>query len=100
MKKSLVPIVILCLGLILFFDISTGYCASADEKANKLFVEAYQLLKSAQEADKTSYSDAFRLYKEALVKFERIISKYPSSQLAVKLITDEALDKNSLFEIE
>ena len=55
--------VIICLGLILIFG-----CASPDEKANKLFVEATQLVKKAQEAEKTSYSDALKLYEKALEK--------------------------------
>jgi len=75
--------VIICLGLILIFG-----CASPDEKANKLFVEATQLVKKAQEAEKTSYSDALKLYEKALEKIERIQSKYPSSELAVKIVQD------------
>ena len=81
--KKLSYYIITCLSLILIFG-----CSSPDEKANKLFVEASQLVKKAQEAEKTSYSDALKLYEKALEKIERIQSKYPSSELAVKLVQD------------
>ena len=81
--KKLSYYIITCLSLILIFG-----CSSPDEKANKLFVEASQLVKKAQEAEKTSYSDALKLYEKALEKIERIQSKYPSSELAVNLVQD------------
>jgi len=80
MKKSLFHIIFGCLVIVLFFG-----CSSSDEKANKLFVNATQLVKSAQEAEVKSYSDALKFYKDALEKTEEIISKYPSSQVAVRL---------------
>lgn len=84
-KKLLFHIIIACLTILLL----TGF-SSPDEKANKLFVEAFQLIKPAQELEKVSYAEALKLYEDALAKLDRIISKYPSSQLAVKLIQDEA----------
>ena len=81
--KKLSYYIITCLGLILIFG-----CSNPNEKANKLFVEASQLVKKAQEAEKTSYSDALKLYEKALEKIERIQSKYPSSELAVNLVQD------------
>ena len=83
--KKLSYHVIIYLGLILIFG-----CSSPDEKANKLFVEAAQLVEKAQEAEKTSYADALKLYKKALEKIERIQSKYPSSKLAVEIAQDKA----------
>jgi tetratricopeptide (TPR) repeat protein len=56
-----------------------------DARANQLFVEASQLVKSAQEAEQTSYVEAFKLYQAALAKAETITTKYQSSQLAVQL---------------
>ena len=85
MKKTLFRIIINCLGMVLFVG-----CSSPDEKANKLFVEASQLVKLVQEVERTSYFDAFKLYKDALEKLERITAKYPSSQLAVKIVQGEA----------
>lgn len=82
--------------------------ASQDRRANALFVEAYQLVKEAQEVEKTSYSDAYELYAESLAKLENIISKHSYSKIAVDLIqgnaklgsyTMEEL-KNLLNEIE
>ena len=81
--KKLSYYIITCLSLILIFG-----CSSPNEKANKLYVEASQLVKKAQEVEKRSYSDALKLYKKALGKIERIQSKYPSSELAVKLVQD------------
>ncbi len=69
-----------CLGLVSFYG-----CSSPDENANKLFVEASQLVQKAQETEGMSYSDAFELYNDALTRLEKITSKYPSSQLAVNL---------------
>ena len=88
--KKLSYYIITCLSLILIFG-----CSSPDEKANKLFVEASQLVKKAQEAEKTSYSDALKLYEKALEKIERIQSKYPSSELAVKLVQDSRIKVGS-----
>ncbi len=73
-------------------------CASPDEKANKLYVEAVKLVESAQKVEDTSYRDALKLYKEALGKLERIISKYPSSQIAVKIASGEVKDMKNLKE--
>lgn len=84
MKTSMLHI-IGCLSMVLLVG-----CSSPDEKANKLFVEASQLVKSAQEVEKTSYSSALKLYNEVAAKVEEIISKYPSSQIAVKLCQGEA----------
>ncbi|MBI3797828.1 MAG: hypothetical protein HY268_12780 [Deltaproteobacteria bacterium] len=55
-----------------------------DARANQPFVEASQLVKSAQEAEQTSYAEAFRLYQAALAKADTITAKYQSSQLAVQ----------------
>lgn len=60
-----------------------------DARANQLFVEASQLVKSAQEAEQTSYAEAFRLYQAALAKAETITSKYQSSQLAVQFTSGQ-----------
>jgi len=65
-----------------------GY-AGSNEEANKLFVEAYQLVEKAQKVEKTSYSDALKLYEKALRKIESIPTKCPSSDLAVKILQNK-----------
>ncbi len=85
MKKSLYYFLVACLTIILLAG-----CSTPDEKANKLFVEASELIKSAQEVEETSYVDAFKLYEKSLTKLERITSKYPSSQLAVEIAQGKA----------
>ena len=45
-----------------------GDWLNPDARANKLFVEASQLVKSAQEAERTSYAEASKHYQAALVQ--------------------------------
>lgn len=84
MSKSLFQMMIGCLGVVLFIG-----CTGPEEKAQKLLAQASQLLHSAQEAEKTNYSDAFTFYQEALAKAETITARYPSSQLATQLAQGE-----------
>jgi tetratricopeptide (TPR) repeat protein len=83
-RLMLLSVVISCLALL-----AVGGCSSPDEKANKLYVEATELVKKGQEVEKASYSDASRLFDNALAKIHMITSKYPSSQLAVKFAQGE-----------
>jgi tetratricopeptide (TPR) repeat protein len=85
MRKSLVRGLVVLLVVMFLVAFS-----SPDEKANKLFVEAYQLINSAKEAEETSYPDALKLYKDALIKLESIVLDYPSTRLAVEIIQDKA----------
>lgn len=71
--------IVLCVG-----------CTSLEEKADKLLTEASRLVRSAQEAEQTSYSDALQLYQGGLEKAETITATYPSSLLASKLAQGEA----------
>jgi tetratricopeptide (TPR) repeat protein len=80
MKKLFIPIILTCSTIGLFTGLSI-----AAEDANRLFSNASQLLQSAQETEKTSYSDAFKLYREALDKLEGIIKEYPASKLVAEL---------------
>jgi tetratricopeptide (TPR) repeat protein len=98
MKKLLPLILVGFLGILLSVS-----CSGADDNAgaNRLFVEAFQLVKSAQEAEKTSYVEAFKLYQNALAKVESIPEKYPSSDLAVKIVQgDVKLGSYSLTEFK
>ena len=63
--------------------------AIADDtgKANKLFVEAVQRLQSADKA--ASDEERLRLSEEALTNLNKIVKRYPSTDLAVNLVSDE-----------
>lgn len=52
-------------------------CSNANENANKLYIEASRLFKSAD-------------YEQALQKLGTIIEEYPESDIAVKLVQGEA----------
>ena len=72
--------------------------ATPDASANKLFVEAVQLIASAE---KETGEVAIKDYEQALIKLEGIIANYSDSDLAVKLIANETLfTGKSLKEIE
>ena len=62
--------------------------ATPDASANKLFVEAVQLITSAEEQTGEA---AIKDYEQALGKLGEIISNYSESDLAVKLISGETL---------
>ena len=65
-----------------------GCGGDPDEQANKLFVEAVQLIESAESK---SDEDAIKDYEQALSNVQRIIDDYSESDLAVKLISGETL---------
>ena len=79
--KKVLPYIVISLAMVAIVG-----CSSPDEKANSLFIEAFRLVEEAQEAEKTSYIDASRLYEKALKKTKIIITKYPSSALAVQIV--------------
>ncbi|MFC1799400.1 hypothetical protein ACFL2Z_00600 [Candidatus Eisenbacteria bacterium] len=64
-------------------------CGDPNQKANTLYVEACGLVESGKRAEETSYARAADHYREALTRVDRIIEKYPSSELAVKLAGGE-----------
>ena len=85
---------------LLFLCVCTGVtCAGADDKAaaNKIFVETVQLLKQAAAAQP---SDAVGLYEKALRNLDSIVANYPSSDLAVQLISGQAIGQVSRTSIE
>ncbi len=65
-------------------------CTTPDEAANQLFVEASNLVVTADEASQGNFSAALEHYKKALAKVEKISSKYSSSQLAVQIAQGNA----------
>jgi len=57
--------------------------------ANKLFVEAVKLVKSAE--GEKSFEKTLSVMEEALARLYKIIDDYPSSDLAVKLISGQSV---------
>lgn len=64
-------------------------CSDPERRAVVLQKEASQLVQSAQEAGKRSYSAAAACYQTALTKAEELISHYPSSSAAQQLSQGE-----------
>src|SRR5262249_476909 len=64
-------------------------CTGPEEKSDPLLAEATHLVRSAQEAERTSYATAFTLYREALSQAEALVSQYPPSPAADQLIRGE-----------
>ena len=92
MKRILAVLVI---GLSLVMGTVSGALASDDSaRANSLFVEAVQLIQSSQ----NTLNDKEKLEQldNALGKLNRIIDRYPSSDLAVKLITGQSIGNINL----
>ena len=73
--------------------------ALADEtsEANKLFVEAVKLVKSAE--GEKSFEKTLSVMEEALARLYKIIDDYPSSDLAVKLISGQSVGGISLEDV-
>jgi len=61
-----------------------------NKKANELYVHAAETINNISTEAK-SYSEAYEYYKSARENIERILSKYPSSNLAVRLLSGETL---------
>jgi uncharacterized protein (TIGR03067 family) len=74
-------------------------CTAADDQvaANKVFVETVQLL---QQAAAAKPSEAVGLYEKALRNLDSIIANYPSSDLAVQIISGQAIGQVSRISIE
>ena len=72
-----------------------GCGGNPNKKANELFVEAVQLITSAEEQTGEA---AIKDYEQALGKLEKIIANYSESDLAVKLIAGETLFKGESLE--
>ena len=84
--------------LLLVVVLMGGCGGDPNKKANELFVEAVQLITSAEEQ---AGEAAIKDYEQALGKLGEIISNYKESDLAVKLISGETLfTGKSLMEIK
>ena len=77
----------------------TAMPASADEtaEANRLFVESVKLLSQADALD--AETDKLPLLEQALSKLNGIIDQHPSSDLAVKLITNQSIGDISISNV-
>jgi len=73
--------------------------ALADDigEANELLVEAVQLLQSAEGT--TDAMERLKLSEEALGNLNEIVERYPSTDLAVKLITGQAIGSISMADV-
>ena len=65
--------------------------------ANKLFVEAVKLVMSAE--GEKSFEKTLSVMEEALARLYKIIDGYPSSDLAVKLISGQSVGGISLEDV-
>jgi len=76
--------------LVAVFALGVASSAVAEDNAdaNKLFVETMQLLKQAKSA---SRADAVDLYERALKNLDEIVSDYPSSSLAVQIVSGQPI---------
>ena len=82
-------------GALLF---SAGATLADDTgEANKLFVEAVKLVKSAE--GEKSFEKTLSVMEEALARLYKIIDDYPSSDLAVKLINGQDTGSISLEDV-
>ena len=73
--------------------------AAADDpaQANRLLVEAVQLIKAAEA--ESGASKKLALLEDAIAKLNEIIEQHPSSSLAVKLITDQPIGSLSFAKV-
>ncbi len=66
-----------------------GCSADPNEKANKLYVEASQLLQSAQQRKEKKFSADYAAYQDAKETIDAILTDYPASTVAVGLLSGQ-----------
>ena len=82
-------------------ELSTEKVITPDEAANKLFVEAVELVSEAKSKEGTNLTSAIKSYEEAVGKVRKIVSDYKESDIAVKLVSGETLfTGKSMAQIE
>src|SRR6266542_5561333 len=62
-----------------------------EEQANKLFVEAAQLIEKCEEIAGADIQAAYKNGNSALQKLDAIVAKYPGSKMAVELVQGRAV---------
>ena len=88
-----------CLFLMTTFllALSTPADSSPNEQANKLFVEAVRLIRVAE--DEPSAQKTLELLMQAHDNLQTIVDDYPSTDLAVKLISGQSIGYVSLASV-
>ena len=83
----------------LLFSAGSAWADFDDDtaRANELFVEAVKLVKSVENAE--GPIEKAEVLEEALSKLNEIVDDYPSSDLAVKLITNQKIGDTSLKDV-
>jgi hypothetical protein len=76
---------------------TSGAHADENAEANKLFVEAAQIVKKAAAAQLT---ESIELYEQALQNLDRIVATYPSSTLAVQIVSGQSVGNVSRTAVE
>jgi formylglycine-generating enzyme required for sulfatase activity len=72
-------------------ELSTEKVITPNEVANKLFVEAVELVEDAQSKEAHDVKGAIAGYERALAKVREITREYKESDIAVKLVSGETL---------
>ena len=89
---------VLMIGLSLVMGTVSGALASDDSaRANSLFVEAVRLIQSSQNT--LNNQEKLEQLDTAQGKLNQIIERYPSSDLAVKLITGQSIGNINLVAL-
>ena len=84
------------IAITLLFSAGSALVDNTGE-ANKLFVKAVKLVKSAE--GEKSFEKTLSVMEEALAKLNKIIDDYPSGDLAVKLINGQDTGSISLEDV-
>ena len=84
------------IAITLLFSAGSALADDTSE-ANKLFVKAVKLVKSAE--GEKSFEKTLSVMEEALARLNKIIDDYPSSNLAVKLISGQSVGGISLEDV-
>ena len=71
--------------------VGCGKKVTSSEAANKLFVEAVELVNQAQSKESYDIPAAIEGYERALVKIRKITSEYKESDIAVKMVSGDTL---------
>ncbi|CAK8711307.1 MAG: hypothetical protein CDV28_11838 [Candidatus Electronema aureum] len=84
MKKNVLQITVLFSAAALLF----GCHSDPNENANKMYVEISQSLQKIQE-NKGSFTAEYEAYKQAKIKLNTLLADYPSSAVAVTLLSGQ-----------
>ena len=91
--KRIMAVSVIGLSLMMV-TVSSALASDGSARANSMFVEAVKLIQSSQNT--LHNEDKLALLDKALGKLNEIIDSYPSSDLAVKLITGQSIGNMNL----